>query len=885
MARGEKTDGSRKTEYAWDTLASEEVHVGYKEDWPDDANRNQDWRGVTPLRTGAEKAEHGDGSAKYRCCENPECASAVSVAQKAVNKWHFRRTNDSRKPPVCERREHYVGESSYHWKTTLQIKKLLEHKMRTKTEWLGRTIMHVEREKLRFFSTGKFGARLKPDIYVRFTDGDWLVVEVVYTHAPDRDNHDAYNHSFSSSNRFGPRIIELNLNQFIDGRITDKSHAQWVREGGMEEALAFESELENRTERFENRKMKFDERERRKRNRAVESAVASCHADFPGLSHLTPEISNDEDLQAIEDFFVNSHRIHTVFGVLVEENGTDFGLDPQQMNSVEDVKASFKEFEVKLAESRETVQTLTQKISEFEQTYPGMHLSPGLTELQDPLHFIESLGVFEETLRQKEKAIDEYTTKAEEITKHIKLKINQASKMGVPQGILDQMQHFKIDLEQYSGNLITMFDEDCKSKYVRALSKEYGIQLPTVLEGASVEEIWAFHQNATEYREACTVALLEKLNAHDISVNIHEELFSQFSEIPLNYNDLDLEKYNQKIEAAIRKWEIDIHVEKCEEHHEIIVPEKVEFDSKELVDEWFAESVEYRDKCEKFRYELLDEMERSGKNSKSYQVELVTNERPHYGERSFDGFKAKLERLKNQKSVGLKLVARDKPFNPFAPDASTQRNKRQIARRSLNRSGDGMSELAKKQKEAMDRMKRQSGGSKPTSETTPEPLPLVTRAPLKPSPTHEERMAELRRKSKISRDKAKLKADKRKVERAKKREQKKSSTSPSPKANTKAPSKPKVTRSPEEDFERAQNKEAAARKQREQDRASKAEKKTTKKKATPVNDKEAYVSELRRRVGEVDRTARLGGKASRKAQRDLVNFKKANKGKYEDDES
>ena len=128
------------------------------------------------------------------------------------------------------------------------------------------------------------------------------------------------------------------------------------------------------------------------------------------------------------------------------------------------------------------------------------------------------------------------------------------------------------------------------------------------------------------------------------------------------------------------------------------------------------------------------------------------------------------------------------------------------------------------------------------------------------------------------------------MERAKKREQKKSSTSPSPKTNTKAPSKPKVTRSPEADFARAQKEEADERKKREQDRASKAEKKntkkkkTTKKKATPEDNKNAYFSELQRRQREANRSG-LTAKQSREAKAALARFVKANKGKYEDDGS
>jgi len=80
-------------------------------------------------------------------------------------------------------------------------------------------------------------------------------------------------------------------------------------------------------------------------------------------------------------------------------------------------------------------------------------------------------------------------------------------------------------------------------------------------------------------------------------------------------------------------------------------------------------------------------------------------------------------------------------------------------------STDGMSELAKKQKEAMERMKRQSGGSSKAQQTSPGPdksSPTMTnsvaqKAPAQPQVSHEDRMAELRRKSEISRQNAKAK--------------------------------------------------------------------------------------------------------------------------------
>ena len=123
---------------------------------------------------------------------------------------------------------------------------------------------------------------------------------------------------------------------------------------------------------------------------------------------------------------------------------------------------------------------------------------------------------------------------------------------------------------------------------------------------------------------------------------------------------------------------------------------------------------------------------------------------------------------------------RDEPFNPFAPNASAQRNKRQTERKNVERrappsrptpnqsqDNSGMSELAKKQKEAMERMKKQ-GGPAGTSVSTPataqqKQAPTITnsvaKAPApKPQVSNEDRLAELRRKSEISRQNAKSKA-------------------------------------------------------------------------------------------------------------------------------
>tara|TARA_B100001564_G_scaffold357681_2_gene374508 strand:+ start:447 stop:1343 length:897 start_codon:yes stop_codon:yes gene_type:complete len=123
---------------------------------------------------------------------------------------------------------------------------------------------------------------------------------------------------------------------------------------------------------------------------------------------------------------------------------------------------------------------------------------------------------------------------------------------------------------------------------------------------------------------------------------------------------------------------------------------------------------------------------------------------------------------------------RDEPFNPFAPNASAQRNKRQTERKNNERRAaparpatpvpevnSGMTELAKKQKEAMERMKnQQSGAAKQPAASTQTPAKagaIITNSVAKPTAakpqvSHEDRIAELRRKSELSRQNAKANA-------------------------------------------------------------------------------------------------------------------------------
>ena len=103
------------------------------------------------------------------------------------------------------------------------------------------------------FANGEFTETLKPDVFIRFEDGEWFAIEVVYTHGPEKQHHEAYKPLEMDENS-GPRVIIIDLNQEIPGTITDESHGQWAKDGGMEEALEREASLEERERRFNERR-------------------------------------------------------------------------------------------------------------------------------------------------------------------------------------------------------------------------------------------------------------------------------------------------------------------------------------------------------------------------------------------------------------------------------------------------------------------------------------------------------------------------------------------------------------------------------------------------------------------------------------------------------
>ncbi len=672
---GDRTkDG--ETQYAWDTITQQEVHVGYKEDWPHEANENQIWAGTTSS-SGRPKAEHGDASARYRCCRDQTCATRVLVSQAAVNKWHFRRRDPGGgMPPTCKNRSHYVGESSFHWKTTLQIKKYLDHKKRTNTNWLDRRIVDVEREQGRYFPLGKSARMLRPDIFVRFEDGTWLVVEVVYTHAPEKENHEAYNYCKT----LGPRIVELNLERHIEGTITDASHAKWVREGGMEKALVMEAELEQRQEQFDIRNRKFTRDEDLEINEKRKRIIAQCKNDFPHLNQLTIEEEDEPNLQWIENQFIRAHEIHNQIKLLTNEHGTNFGLNPDEMTSVDEVNTFFQT----KAGERDNAED---RIKNFIEKYPHFTLPQELQKWA-PIK-TDFLTRFEE--------VEDY---AERCAEAIETGVKKGRDEEMPPGSLNKIEAYPVDLEiREFSNFKARFEEYCKQvedslrkeqirKHARKLAEETGIVAPEGHLAQNIQWITEWYERAKPTKEICDGILQEKMDAHELQGDERNTIEKRLKEsVQPNYNsDFDKNDYAERVENAIKEFNIDLKISELQQQTDIKMPPS-ERDDMEVKDiqPWFDRAIDHKEKCENHRNQEIEKLSIENQQYPQFKREKMRNVLIDYENMNYHTFVLNLQKAK--RSVPRRGNTRNDPFNPFVEDAMQQHQTRRSeqARRPITR--------------------------------------------------------------------------------------------------------------------------------------------------------------------------------------------------------
>jgi hypothetical protein len=296
------------SKWAWDTMPDDggeprPVYIGNMEDWDLDETRRRSqgdrhpWGGVwtEPLTPGATKAKWGKStfdSGRYRCCHDLEhCGTNVAVKQGPVQVWHFQRQwnlgNNRKYQWNCKNESKYKGESRYHNTTTRTIARILKNK----TTFQVKEITRVDWETNKSIQTLKGETvNLKPDVFVKFSDNSWYAIEVVYTHKPERDAHDAYQTQMV--------VIDLKELNVIE---SDKRFNKWVRDGGIEKALELESSESQRTKRFNERQQAFNRQDEKDFKAMLQTEYSKCREKF-GFS-VEIDFPNVSDVSEIEEQF------------------------------------------------------------------------------------------------------------------------------------------------------------------------------------------------------------------------------------------------------------------------------------------------------------------------------------------------------------------------------------------------------------------------------------------------------------------------------------------------------------------------------------------------------------------------------------------------------
>lgn len=593
------------TKYAYDPIDKVPVFIGNREDWTE--RKNNRWHGAT--RDNPEIAEHQSWGRTYVCCDDPKCASPVVAAQGEVRAWHFRRQRSRGMPAHCVNCERFSGESSYHWKTAFNIEKFLERKERQGEPWLGKDIAFVQREQDRLFPIGLEGVCLRPDVFVMFTDGDWLAIEIVYTHRPEMKHHEAYAPLANGDATFGPRVVVIDLNDELP-EINEDTHRLWVREGGIEEALAREASEANRMAKFEERQSHFNSKLAAKTLNAKTRFISQIEREFPDFT-WTELPAVDATPAEAELAFVAQRReqlkrsaFQREFAACVRAHeGRDYGLVPESFDTSDAMKQAFDACFEKMNQRHQGIMALNNRFSFL--NIPREFMDERHEEFDDWLTKMEASAakcqsaLDEERVRATEAGFDE-----DEVIALDGFKLDHESK---------DVNDYKKHLEAYVDKIIRANHLKAVEAKVGELKEATGFDVSNHANGFTCQELAEIFDlvslttwlNEVEtYLQAVDTATAEELLEWDIDVNFQEELRSKVrSKINLS-NSAEIAGVPSLVKQIVNDGMLRHFQRTIRLDLGIAVPtsvwDDVGRDPHELRS-WMERAFEFRDRCETLR--------------------------------------------------------------------------------------------------------------------------------------------------------------------------------------------------------------------------------------------------------------------------------------------
>ena len=342
----------KKSKWAWDTKKERRIYVGNKSEWNPEETKKRRW--TEPVVTGATKAPHGHQvflSGRLRCCnDRKECGVQVKVIQGEYQDWHYKRVwnrgKNSKYQFKCKNEANVSGVSRFHHTVVNEIHRCLAEGRPV----LGKTIAELHPPEL---PVRELAGKV-PDVYVKFNDGSYLAIEVVYTHAPDREVHEEY-----EENMVDIRLMEL------DEIHDDAAFNRWVQADGVWKLFLAEVEPAQRRARWEARQRVFDVQDDNTHRLEVEQRISKCREEF-GFPYGGDE-TTVVDLDDIDAWFEEESQRRALRGSIdqaIRKNRDKYGwleVNVEDFSSPDDVNKFFEDHFKALNEKKKVAERASKK--------------------------------------------------------------------------------------------------------------------------------------------------------------------------------------------------------------------------------------------------------------------------------------------------------------------------------------------------------------------------------------------------------------------------------------------------------------------------------------------------------------------------------------------
>jgi hypothetical protein len=469
----EQADHSR---WAWDTAPTDgsppgPVYIGDMEDWShEETVRRRDtnwdpWGGVwdQPLRKGATKAKWGKttfDSGRYRCCKDSrECGVQVAVKQGPIMAWHFQRQwtfgKNKKYEDNCKNESDYKGPTRFH---NIVVNEIYRH-LHRKQRFLNQAIKTLQKEKdLTVRQHSGDLSVFRPDIFVKLANDSWYTIEVILTHPPERDVHEACNQN----------LIEIDLNELhcLD---SDREFNKWVQDGGVQEILGLESSLAQRKRRWNDRNKRFKVDDEKAFRRSIEGHISKCRIKFgfrldidiqsiTNIEQVTrafeqEEAQREQAREAREAREKFDNEISEAVERNIEKYGERISRATNTYSSPDEVDRIYNEHFTKKAQDEKRKADMEKRHAEIQAEVARCEELYGFTI--DPLNFLNNGWHLDFANLAGPEAVEPYFEKkkarikaGEKALQAVKAKANEWRQVGYPQAIAQLEKEFGLTEEE-----------------------------------------------------------------------------------------------------------------------------------------------------------------------------------------------------------------------------------------------------------------------------------------------------------------------------------------------------------------------------------------------------------------------------------------------------